>query len=68
MIWSIIPEEVIFGEVLEETALRQGSYLGRQVMLRPCEDGKGEIVSVMSTNPLDFLDSRLQPGTRVPME
>lgn len=68
MIWSIIPEEVIFAAAEEENVLTMnGRYLGRQVMLRPCGEGLGEIMALLSTDPADFLDERFQVGRRVPI-
>jgi hypothetical protein len=68
MIWSIVPEEVIFAAAEEaELPAINGRYLGRQVMLRPCGEGLGEITALLSTDPADFLDLRLQVGRRVPL-
>ncbi len=66
MIWSIISEEEIFaGEPMKVPALRSVDYLGKRLLVRPGADGQGEIVSLLSTDPADFLDGRLAPGTRI---
>jgi len=68
MIWSIVPEEVIFATAEEEDTLTMNArYLGRQVMLRPCGEGLGEIMALLSTDPADFLDERFQVGRRIPV-
>jgi len=60
MIWSIIPEEFIFAGAEQEAAPSQRQYLGRQVLV-----SNGRIVGLLSTNPGDFLDARLAPGSQL---
>ncbi len=68
MIWSIISDQEIFAETgTPQAALRSIDYLGRRLLVRRGADGQGEIVSVLSTDPADFLDGRLAPGTRIRM-
>ena len=57
MIWSIVPEEVIFGDT-ETSPLTVVNYLGRRVVMR-----SGQITTLLSTDPYDYLDSRLAPGS-----
>ena len=64
MIWSIIPESVIFSNCAENYDLRQVGYQGRQVLIRPLASGQGEIVSLLSTDPADYLLPCFQPGVR----
>ncbi|MBQ1502072.1 MAG: YlzJ-like family protein [Firmicutes bacterium] len=63
MIWSIIPENVIFAAGADTAALRQIGYLGRKVLVRQVSAGRGEIVALLSTDPADFLSPRLAPGS-----
>ncbi|MCR4962735.1 MAG: YlzJ-like family protein [Firmicutes bacterium] len=66
MIWSIISEEDIFaGQPVDMPALRSVDHLGKRLLIRPGSDGWGEIVSLLSTAPADFLDGRFAPGTRI---
>ncbi|MEG1537516.1 MAG: YlzJ-like family protein [Clostridiales bacterium] len=68
MIWSIISEEEIFADPGQrQIALRSIDYLGKRLLVRQGADGQGEIVSLLSTDPADFLDGRLAPGTRIRM-
>ncbi len=58
MIWSIIPEEIIFSgksEPAEELMLVVHS--GRKMLLR-----QGRIETLLSTEPLDFLSAGYAPG------
>ena len=57
MIWSIIPEELIFAAEPEQDRERIADLQGRKVRLR-----QGRVVGLLSTDPLDYLDRRFQPG------
>ena len=58
MIWSIIPEELIFAAEPEADRGRVVDHGGRRLLLR-----RGRVESLISTDPLDYLDRRFQPGT-----
>lgn len=62
MIWSVIPEEVIFSAPEKEPAAQTKvvDYLGRRVALR-----QGRVAALLSTDPADFLDQRFMPGALV---
>ena len=60
MIWSIIPEELIFTAEPREDRGRIIDYQGRKVRLR-----QGRIDLLLSSDPLDFLDRRFFPGAAV---
>ena len=66
MIWSIMPEEIIFGvqddDIQPAGELKQVSYLGREVVVQPQKGGKAMIVQLLSADPRDFLDVRFNPG------
>ena len=57
MIWSIIPEELIFAAEPKVEAGRSVDYQGRRLYLR-----QGRIEGLLSTEPLDYLDDRFRPG------
>jgi len=40
-------------------------YAGRQCYVKKHADGSFEIVRILSTNPADFLDPLIQPGTMI---
>jgi hypothetical protein len=64
VIWSIIPESVIFSGETKDTQLRAVTYQGRRVIVRAVGGrGSGEIVSLLSTDPADFLSPCFMPGT-----
>ena len=60
MIWSIIPEELIFAAESSAERSRIVEYWGRKVRLR-----QGRIDRLLSSDPRDFLDRRFSPGTAV---
>ena len=65
MIWSIIPESVIFAGSIESGQIRQICYQGRKVLVRQASSGSGEIVGLISSDPADFLSPKYAPGTLV---
>jgi len=65
VIWSIIPESVIFSEETESIEFRQVAYQGKQVMIRSYPNGKREIFSLLSTDPADFLTPSFFPGSLI---
>ena len=60
MIWSIIPEELIFAAEPREDRGRIDDHQGRKVRLR-----QGRIDLMLSSEPRDFLDRRFFPGAAV---
>lgn len=65
MIWSIIPEEMIFdgAEKLNKNKYQVINYKGKKVMVMIMPNGDAQIVSLLSSNPLDFIDQRFSPGS-----
>lgn len=57
MIWSIIPEELIFSAEPRREIGQSVDYQGRRLYLR-----RGRIEGLLSTEPLDYLDRRFRPG------
>ena len=69
MIWSVIPEEIIFPQNRTEDMLswRCMDHQGRRVLVAPGKDGTGVIMRLLSTDPQDYLDNSLAPGTKIPL-
>lgn len=68
MLYSIMPPEVVF-EVLEAGGANGMGTLeetvlvgGPRLLLRRDARGRGVIERIISTEPRDYLDPRLQPG------
>lgn len=62
MIWSIMPEELLFAAAEEEGSgeAQVADYLGRKVSLRG-----GRVEALLSSDPQDYLDQRLAPGAEI---
>ncbi len=67
MIWSIIPESVIFATETDAAAepLRIVEYQGCRLVVRSHQQGEAEIVSLLSTDPADYLKSNFAPGSLI---
>lgn len=67
MNYSIIPDEIIFDEWDgAELERHQKMAIGNcQCIVEPLDDNQVKIVSLLSSNPADFLDPRYQPGAIV---
>lgn len=68
MIWSIIPTELIFEGADQMKAPRSLNYQGKKILAREGADGKFSLISLLSSDPADFLDSRFTPGSVVDIE
>ena len=63
IIWSVMPEEAIFAPAEALSKKRVIAYLGRRVQIIPQQKGQSKIVGIISSNPGDYLDSQIAPGT-----
>ena len=64
MIWTIMPESVFTNEAAPPEP-KEFFYKNRKVLCCPMEHNQFCIIRIISSNPRDFLDQRLQPGTIV---
>ncbi len=62
LIWSIMPETVIFAGLENIEAGREILYCGRRLVVSELPGGKMCVMRVISSNPRDFMDPRFQPG------
>jgi len=65
MIWSIIPTEIIFEGADKMKSARYINYQGKNIFVTEGADGKFSVVSLLSSDPSDFLDARFAPGSVV---
>lgn len=61
MLYTIVPDEQIWGG--EGPLAEVLTYCGRPCLVQRLDDGRGCLVRLLSTDPQDFLDPRLQPGS-----
>ncbi len=60
MIWSIIPEEIVFSQPTDMMACREYDYQGCKLLIRPYGDGRAQIQAIISSDPAHYM--HLQPG------
>ena len=65
MLWTIMPEDIVMANSDKIKNLQEVTYKNRKIMSYPVGQGKMCIVRIISSNPKDFLDHRLQPGNIV---
>lgn len=75
MLYTIIPLEEVFaappwatGQADSQAAPQPAVPAvvgGVQVLVSPSHDGKNRVERVISTNPVDYLDPRLAPGSLI---
>ncbi len=64
ILYTVMPVE----EVMQQDEKRQIVEIrvrGRIIQVEPVSPTEGRVVRVISTNPQDFLDPRVQPGNLV---
>lgn len=66
MLYSIIPEEVIFQGIESVKRPQEISYKGHKFLAEPLEQpGQFRLVQLLSTEPSLYLEAGFQPGTVV---
>ena len=65
MLWSVIPEEIVFDKWDEAFVLEERTYCHKRVKVRVGTDGYGSIEGIISSDPKDFLNKGLRPGTKI---
>ncbi|NLY56244.1 MAG: hypothetical protein GX058_07025 [Firmicutes bacterium] len=65
MLWTIIPEEIVFEGIDEEYIVtKEIVYQGVLMKVRPCPEADGVVIErLISSDPQVFLRQDLQPGT-----
>lgn len=64
ILYTPMPYEAIYSEEIVDRKLQQVQIQGVPVMVEMKED-EAEIVQIMSTNPMDFLNQEIAPGKRL---
>lgn len=63
MIHSVMPIDVIFPpQDTSSIALKEMPVEGVNVLVEQLPNGRNRIERIISSNPMDFLNPRLQPG------
>ncbi|MDA8233981.1 MAG: YlzJ-like family protein [Clostridia bacterium] len=63
ILWTpLYLEQVFEGLDKERPPYEEIEYLGRKVEIERTEDHQIRLIRLYSSNPLDYLDNRFQPG------
>lgn len=63
MIHTVMPMEMIFPSPEAAVSCREIASGGIYLLVEPLSNGRNRIERIISSNPMDFLNPRLQPGT-----
>lgn len=61
--WTIAPMETLFSEAAKPPSYREIACGNATLLVEDVSDRQCRVVRVLSTDPMDFLTDRLQPGT-----
>lgn len=67
MIYSVIPPEQLFYDGWEQAVpqVKEVVISGITMQVHELQDGKAQIVRLISPNPMDYMNPRYMPGTIV---
>ena len=69
ILWTpLYLEQVMEGWGTQRPRYEELDYLGRKVEVERTEDHQLKLVRLHSSNPLDYLDNRFQPGQLLSLE
>lgn len=63
MMHTVMPMEVIFPPLEAVVTLKEIPYNGVNMIVEQLPDGRNRIERIISSNPMDFLNPQMQPGT-----
>ncbi|KYZ77126.1 hypothetical protein AXX12_03045 [Anaerosporomusa subterranea] len=62
ILWTIMPEELVFGQESYVDPYEEIEFAGAKMMVEKIAANQCRIVRIISTDPQDYLRSDLQPG------
>ncbi|HWI66166.1 MAG TPA: YlzJ-like family protein [Symbiobacteriaceae bacterium] len=66
LLWTALPVEmVVQGLEPDAPAAMEMMVEGRLLQVLPGQNGTGTVQRLLSTDPMDYLDPRWQPGTSI---
>ena len=63
VLYTIVPEEVIFQSTEEIAASQEVVYNGKRILVQPIDFKSFKIVQLISSDPSDYLLTDFQPGS-----
>lgn len=67
VLYTIVPEEIVFESKEEICASQEIFYHGRRILVQPIDFKSFKIVQLISSDPSDYLLTDFQPGSVVTM-
>lgn len=67
VLYTIIPEEIVFQSNEEISASQEIIYNGKRILVQPIDFKSFRIVQLISSDPSDYLLTDFQPGSVVTM-
>lgn len=65
MMHTVMPIEVIFPAQEQSISLKEMPYNGVNLLVEQLPDGRKRIERIISSDPQDFLNPQMQPGTMI---
>lgn len=63
ILWTIVPEETIFASQIQpDINYQEIDYSGQKIVVEQISNSEFRITRLLTTNPSDYLDNKLQPG------
>ncbi len=62
MLYTVVPIEDVLATDWQPPVYNEVTLSGRHLVYQVDPDGTPRLVRLMSTDPMDYLDPRLQPG------
>jgi len=63
ILWSIVPDEIVLGNITSPLAYEEIEYSGMKCLVEKTSPTQCRIVRLLTTDPSDYLQTELQPGT-----
>jgi hypothetical protein len=63
MMHTVMPMELVFPQETTSPALKQISHAGVNLLVEELSSGRHRVERILSSNPMDFLNPQIQPGS-----
>ncbi|MPM45097.1 hypothetical protein SDC9_91782 [bioreactor metagenome] len=62
ILWTVMPLELVFGQQDVSNPYEEIDYAGTKMMVEKMPFNQCRVVRILSSNPMDYLRSDIQPG------
>ncbi|AMQ71146.1 MULTISPECIES: YlzJ-like family protein [Bacillus] len=67
ILYTVMPQEVVYGQEIEQSVHEQVDYAGVPLLVE-MKGNEAEVVQILSTNPMDFLNPDIAPGQKIKLK